>query len=619
MASTTKTQRCSTDGCDRAAAFTTRTKPAWCTSCLDEILRKSGLEPAGPFTSPKEPWLTTCRACGVSAHYSLNSILDKTNDRIPSCRACHWKQLADLRRVEPWREFERVMLDLLRRYPPGEILRANPEPEVRQFIEQKWWPIERITAFLDKRDLDLVDPLVDVHDDHDPVLTQCRRCGRRAAARIVDLGSGCSCTRSPRYSNPARPRPGRMRLADSDSQSVQWWDHANNEASLFETVTVLARRVCNWQCPDCGCRFAEKVYLMTDRPRCPDCAARRRAAWKAEYERLKRTPIADVPELAAAWSEVNDADPRLVMVEGSGEAYKFRCENGHHPYISPGRFLTSGCPHCRGAKTAAQAKSVAELQPELAAQWHPTRNGKYTPENMKWDSERVMWWKSDCCGYEWEESVVGRDSGARLRCPACRTILGSLAWHDPGLAAEWSPANPVTAWHVRPHGSLLFVPQWICSTNPEHVWNTPVSSRSNGAECPECRRAGKSRVELDHHAAALVVFGNARSGITVQDEAFTARRSWTVDISVETQSRSVVIEYDGAYWHRAEAKILVDQRKSEDLLAAGYAVVRLREDDLPVLGIEHPRYREIRVYSAAPRPDKVLGDIHDWVTTLPAT
>ncbi|WP_433635441.1 hypothetical protein [Nocardia sp. CA-120079] len=77
-----------------------------------------------------------------------------------------------------------------------------------------------------------------------------------------------------------------------------------------------------------------------------------------------------------------------------------------------------------------------------------------------------------------------------------------------------------------------------------------------------------------------------------------------------------MIEYDGAYWHRAPAKMLVDERKSLDLLAAGYLVVRLREDDLSALGIVHPRYTEIRVYSTAPRPQAVIAEIRDWASSL---
>lgn len=106
-------------------------------------------------------------------------------------------------------------------------------------------------------------------------------------------------------------------------------------------------------------------------------------------------------------------------------------------------------------------------------------------------------------------------------------------------------------------------------------------SRSNDAASPVYRQTGKSRVELKHHAAAVELFGNARSGITMTNDAFISRRSWTTDISIDHRGATVVIEYDGVYWHRTKAKILVDQRKSLDLLAAGYVVVRLREDDLP--------------------------------------
>jgi len=46
--------------------------------------------------------------------------------------------------------------------------------------------------------------------------------------------------------------------------------------------------------------------------------------------------------------------------------------------------------------------------------------------------------------------------------------------------------------------------------------------------------------------------------------------------------------------------------------------VRLREDDLPALEIDHPRYREVRVHSSVARPGPVMEDIRDWVTDLTA-
>src|SRR5687767_8974162 len=48
------TQVCSTPNCGLTAAFTTRSAPAYCLSCIDAAYRTGGLEPLEPFTSRKE-------------------------------------------------------------------------------------------------------------------------------------------------------------------------------------------------------------------------------------------------------------------------------------------------------------------------------------------------------------------------------------------------------------------------------------------------------------------------------------------------------------------------------------------------------------------------------------
>ena len=407
-----------------------------------------------------------------------------------------------------------------------------------------------------------------------------------------------------------------MLLTESRSAALQWWDHERNDEAALRTATVRANRVRHWICPDCGLRFEAKVQHMTKQPECPDCSARRKVNWEEEYARLKVTPVADVPDLSMAWAD--EDDPRTVMV-AEGRLRRFRCANGHAPRVAPYTYLRSGCQFCRSGSSEPGKRWLADTLPEIAAQWHPDRNGKHTPDNVVWDSKRTVWWRADCCGHEWQESIRDRDKYTRTRCSACRTILGSLAWHDPGLAAEWSATNPISVWQVRPYAATDFTPEWVCATKPEHVWRAPLATRSNGAECPDCRESGKSRVELAHHAAAVKLFTRAHSGVSVRDKGFTSRRSWTVDIScVAVGGRRVAIEYDGAYWHRAPAKVLVDERKSLDLLAAGFAVVRLREDDLPSLGIDHPLYREVRVYSTAPRAAAIMAEVHEWASSLPS-
>ncbi|WP_426303155.1 zinc-ribbon domain-containing protein [Arthrobacter sp. R-11] len=502
------------------------------------------------------------------------------------------------------------------------------------------YSIEEIIAHSERNGYDFVATTVEVNDGYDPVIVRCRSCRRISAERMSDIGWGCSCSRNVRSvtpsaatakavparnirsANPASPLTSKVLFADSDDAALDWWDHERNDEKTFRTVTLRATRTCHWVCPECHLSFTEKVVNMTaGRASCPDCSAIRKAEWDKEYERWKITPVADVPELAAAWAD--EADPRTVMVAGHWMLRRFRCPAGHHPRVSPLTFLKSGCPSCRGAETRKKQKNwLADTLPEIASQWHPTLNGELTPHDVVWDSQRTVWWLADCCGHEWSATPRSRDKYERLRCPQCRTILGSLAWQDPGLAAEWSPANPVGAWYIRPYASTTFVPEWICAINPAHVWTGSLSGRSNGAECPACSEVGKSKVELAHLVAAEEMFPGARSGAVLRDKAFTTRKSWSADISFHISGQLLVIEYDGAYWHSDPAKILTDVRKTTDLLAAGYLVARLREDNLPPLGIDDPGYHEVRVYSAAPRPQKTMEEVSAWLQALklvPAT
>lgn len=612
------TQACSAEGCSAPAAFSTRAKPAWCEDCITGMARRGGLQPAESFTGPRNWWLTSCLKCQTQAHYRFEYILDQHAIGEPVCRACFWRKRAAELRQESWRTFERELLNLLRRFRPEEILEAAvssshdvPVERVREYLKSGWWWRERIFRRADDSEFDLVELFDEVNDDNDPVVVKCRRCGRLEPKRICDLGWGCSCSRNTRAQNPGSPREKKVLLTESSAEALKWFDHKHNDSSTLDSLTTTERTNCTWLCPTCSATFEAAVVDMVKTPSCPSCKAARDEDLRDTFDRWRVTPVSEVPELVAAW--IDEADPRTVMVAGDWRLRRFECQLGHRPMSAPSTFLRSGCPSCRSLDTQREKRFVAETLPEIAAQWHPTRNGRYTPSNVVWDSKRTIWWRAECCGHEWEESVRNRDKYQRLRCPACKTILGSLAWCDPGLAAEWSDRNPVNPWKIRPHATVAFVPEWICARNSQHVWTASASSRSNGAECPECRETGKSRVELDHLAAAKAEFGGVRSGRTFRHPEFSSRKSWTADISFDVNGRFVVVEYDGRYWHGTDAKALVDRSKSLDLLAAGYIVVRLRERGLPSLCIDHSSYTEFIVHPSTPQPHGVMRKTSEWL------
>jgi hypothetical protein len=193
--------------------------------------------------------------------------------------------------------------------------------------------------------------------------------------------------------------------------------------------------------------------------------------------------------------------------------------------------------------------------------------------------------------------------------PNAKRVLDSLGYLYPEPASEWAPENTTTPWHVRPTASTWAVqPTWICPENPDHRWQASPASRVRGSTCPDCQEVGKSKVELAHMNQALQVFGNARSGHRVSSEQFTRRGAWTIDILVDRGAgQRLAIEYDGAFWHADKAEL--DREKSLDLLAAGFTVVRLRENPLESLKIHNPRYFEVVVYSHAPDAEGVIDRV----------
>ena len=63
-------------------------------------------------------------------------------------------------------------------------------------------------------------------------------------------------------------------------------------------------------------------------------------------------------------------------------------------------------------------KSLAKLNPSLAKEWHPTKNGDLTAYDVTLGSGKKIWWKcSKGKDHEWEAIIVNRNKG--IGCPIC--------------------------------------------------------------------------------------------------------------------------------------------------------------------------------------------------------
>jgi len=580
-------------GCDDAAAFPTRTRPAWCDVHITQILADGGLMPLEPFTKRANYRLTRCLKCGCEAHYKFDYVLDRNAAGEPVCRACFWRK---------WAGKQRMLASIA----------STPVD------------LKGVRAHAERNGLDYLGPLTDPSLAEDPHRTQCRRCGKISAERVGDIGWGCSCRLNPKRQTEAPAvgtRKAQNLLRESGHAALEWWDHSLNSAALWDMAKLRSPKRAVWCCPTCGTRFTQVIREMTSwlsSRSCPTCrAAEQESRYRLSQERSRMT-VADVPELVARWTDVTP--PEMVPLLDSGY-YVFLCGNGHRSTRRPESYLDGGCSYCIAAETRKANAAAAEkddpgasrLSPEISLQWHPTRNGNLKLPPISPNSRRVTWWRDPRCGHEWQATPRERDKYQRLRCPECEMVLDSLGYLYPELAAEWAPGNSTTPWHVRPTASTWAVqPTWICPRNPEHRWQASPASRVRGSTCPECQEVGKSKVELAHMNRAQTVFGNASSGRRVSSEHFIRRGAWTVDILVDRDAgQRLAIEYDGAFWHADKAEL--DREKSLDLLAAGFTVVRLRESPSDSLAIDHSCYFEVVVYSHAPDAEGVIDRVKDLI------
>ena len=162
----------------------------------------------------------------------------------------------------------------------------------------------------------------------------------------------------------------------------------------------------------------------------------------------------------------------------------------------------SGCPYCAGKRPWPGFNDLASRFPDLAKEWHPTKNGDLTPDQVLWGSNRRVWWQ--CArGHVWDARVKSRAAGAG--CPYCASRQISpgdndLAAQYPDLAAQW---HPTKNGDLRPQnvvaGSRRKV-WWQCPKG--HVWQAAIASRAGGgAGCPVC--AGKQVVPGENDLATL--------------------------------------------------------------------------------------------------------------------
>jgi hypothetical protein len=196
------------------------------------------------------------------------------------------------------------------------------------------------------------------------------------------------------------------------------------------------------------------------------------------------------PNLICEWDkEKNELTPDDVTC-GSSKKIWWKCVKGHMWKTScKKRTNGTGCPYCCGKKVDL-SNCLATTYPDIASQWHPTKNNEITPYDVVANSNKKFWFICKINkNHEWIASPNRRVS-QNSTCPYCCgqkvDLSNCLATTYPDIASQWHPTknNEITPYDVVAGcGKKIW---WLCEKN--HSWAAYCYSRTGFAKngCPYC-------------------------------------------------------------------------------------------------------------------------------------
>jgi hypothetical protein len=317
-------------------------------------------------------------------------------------------------------------------------------------------------------------------------------------------GLGCPCCLNQRTVNSNC-------LATTHPKIAEQWHHEKNEGLTFadgrfltpETVTIGSNKKVWWKCAEAPDHEWPAIIQTREQYTCPCCSNQRV---------VKSNCLATThPDIAEQWHhEKNEgltfADGRPIapntVAIGSNKKVWWKChEAPDHEW--PAMIYTreeSGCACCAG-KLAVESNCLETLYPEIAEQWHPTKNKELvfndgrllTPRTVIPGSHSKVWWKCPVDeDHEWMSTIRGRSiKGAGCLCCSGLKVVPSncLEKTHPHIASQWDYErnSPVTPKDVT--SSTYKHYYWKCDVEHNHRWRALITSRMRSG-CPACAETG---------------------------------------------------------------------------------------------------------------------------------
>lgn len=206
---------------------------------------------------------------------------------------------------------------------------------------------------------------------------------------------------------------GKTDLESQRPDLIKEWDYEENGDYTPDKASIHSPRKVGWVCSK-GHKWIASIEKRVQRNQgCPYCSGRRAIPGETDIATTN-------PELMSLWDYEKNAEEGVYpenIKSGSDVKTWWKCENGHS-WQTMTKHLTRGrrCPYCSGNKVATGETDLATVRPDLAEEWHPTKNKGLKPSDIMPRYSKKIWWLGKC-GHEWRANPDHRYRGSG--CPIC--------------------------------------------------------------------------------------------------------------------------------------------------------------------------------------------------------
>lgn len=234
---------------------------------------------------------------------------------------------------------------------------------------------------------------------------KCQECGYSWYAAISNRTRSRGCPRC-----IGKVLSEEQSLAHLYPQIAIEWDSEKNGELTADSVFAHSDKKVWWRCHQ-GHSWQAAVSSRTGGNGCPYCGNK---ILLPGYNDLATTH----PELMKEWDPDKNTLLPTEVFAGSSKRMHWKCSRGHSWITgAANRVRGNNCPYCAGKYPIQGENDLATVEPQLAAEWHPTKNGELLPQAVTKGSNRKVWWLCGKCGFEWPAIIWSRVKGRG--CPQC--------------------------------------------------------------------------------------------------------------------------------------------------------------------------------------------------------